>query len=325
MHTQDHLIDVVVRAVGEQSPVVRSYELVAADGADLPAFTAGAHVDLHLANGMLRSYSLLGDPADSSCYQIAVRRDDLGRGGSLHIHRQLACGQHLRISAPRNAFALDETAARTLLLAGGIGITPLLSMAHRLSVLGKPWELVYCGRERGQLAYVQAAAELASRGGGRFSLHIDAEAGSALDLAVLLAAQSEDTHVYCCGPAPMLEAFRAQQACRPQGSLHWEYFAAAPADAKAQSHAGSFAIELARSGAQLQVPAGRSILDVLLEAGHDIDYGCMEGVCGACRTPVLSGQPDHRDFVLSDAEKRSGDCIMLCCSRSHSPSLVLDL
>ena len=325
MRQEDTGLTVSIAASDAQSSLVRSFELVALDGSPLPAWSAGAHIDLHLGNGLVRSYSLLGDPADTARYLIAVRRDEGGRGGSLYVHQQLQPGQVLRISQPRNAFALDETAPHTLLLAGGIGITPLLSMARRLTTLGKPWELVYCGRDRNQLAYIDHAAELAGRAGARFQLHIDGEAGCQLDIASVLNHLPGTAHAYCCGPAPMLDAFRAHAPRRPEGSLHWEYFAASP-PAVPESTTQGFTVTLARSGnRQFHIPADSSILDVLLDAGIDVDYGCMEGVCGSCRTAVIAGQPEHRDFVLSDREKKAGDCIMLCCSRSRSPELVLDL
>lgn len=321
--TDSTLLPVRVRASTDASPMVRSLELVHVDGLPLPAFTAGAHIDLHLDNGLVRSYSLLGDPADNTVYRIGVRREDAGRGGSLHVYRHLHSGTVLHISPPRNAFALDEQASNTLLLGGGIGITPLLAMAHRLTALGRPWTLVYCGRERGQLAFVEQAATLARKAGAGFQLHIDEETGNVLSINALLASQPAGTHAYCCGPAPMLDAFRAAGNACPQIQLHWEYFSAGTLTA--ERPAGSFSVQLARTGREVEIPADRSILDVLLDAGLDLDYGCMEGVCGSCRTEVLSGQPDHRDFVLSDSEKKAGNCMMVCCSRSLTPHLVLDL
>ena len=316
------LIEVAIRQRTQPCALVCALELVAADGGVLPPFTAGAHIDLHLPNGLLRSYSLLGDPADTGAYHVAIRRDETGRGGSRYIHEQLQAGQRLHISAPRNAFALDESASHSLLLAGGIGITPLLSMAHRLTALGKPWQMVYCGRQREHLAFVEHVQALADAAGAPLVLHIDQDGGGPINLPQLLASQPAGTHAYCCGPAPMLEAYRQAGQALAGLQLHWEYFAPA---AVAHQPNDAFDVVLKRSGQHLHVPAQSTLLDVLLDTGIEVDYGCMEGVCGACRTGVLAGTPDHRDFVLSEAEKKAGDCIMLCCSRSRSPVLELDL
>lgn len=321
------LIRVRVTQALNASPSVRQLQLQACADQPLPRFSAGAHIDLHLANGLQRSYSLLNPPAQSDRYCIAVRLEPAGRGGSAYIHQRLQTGQELMISAPRNHFPLDETAEHSLLLAGGIGITPLLSMAHRLTELQRSWQLVYCGREAGQLAFLDQAQALASQAGARFQLHLDGAPGSPrLDIQALLGSLPAQAQAYCCGPAGMLEAFRAQAAHRPANSLHWEYFAPAPAPAAAApASADSFLLQLARSGREFQVPAGVSILEVLLAQGIETEYGCMEGVCGACTTPVLGGRPDHRDWVLSAEEKAANRSIVLCCSRSLSPCLVLDL
>ncbi|QIL74027.1 oxidoreductase (plasmid) [Diaphorobacter sp. HDW4B] len=316
----------IARAI-TASETVKSFELASSDGTALPPFTAGTHIDLQLSNGMLRSYSLLNDPAETHRYVIAVRRDDEGRGGSAHIHRTLQAGDEIQISAPRNHFELDETAEHTLLLAGGIGITPLLSMAQRLSTLKKSWQLVYCGRELSQLAFADEARALAKSANAEFLLHLDGGSqAAALDIQSLLGKLPAHAHAYCCGPAGMLTVFREAESSRPAGTLHWEYFAPAIASADtSQAAAGSFEVRLAKSQRQFIVAPDKSILDILLDNGIEPEYGCMEGVCGACRTPVLEGLPDHRDFVLSAQEKAANDCMLLCCSRSLSPSLVLDL
>ena len=314
-----------VAHAADASTSVKMYELVRGDGTALPPFTPGAHIDLHLGNGMRRSYSLLNDPTETHRYLIGVRRDDGGRGGSVHIHRSLQVGDEVHVDAPRNNFTLDEAAKHTLLLAGGIGITPLLSMAHRLTALKKSWQLVYCGRNLAQLAFVEEARAMAQSAQADFRLHLDGAPDSTpLDIYALMQQLPPHAHAYCCGPAGMLSAFRECEPLRPAGTLHWEYFAAAPTDGE-QKTTGDFELRLAKSQKQFTVAANQSILDLLLDHGVELEYGCMEGVCGACRTGVLEGRPDHRDFVLSPQERAANNSIMPCCSRSLSPCLVLDL
>lgn len=296
-------------------------ELVPVEGT-LPAFTAGAHIDVHLANGIVRQYSLLNDPAEAHRYVIAVQRDRGSRGGSSYVHDAVPEGATLTISPPRNHFPLVEDAPHVVLVGGGIGVTPLLSMAARLAALGRSWELVYCARTRDHAA----ARDTLAVYGERVRFNFDQEIGGRmLDLAELVAQAPEGTHFYCCGPTPMLGAFEAAMQARP-GFGHVEYFAPKapdPAAAAVADHA--FDVELARTGSTLRVEANRSILDTLIDAGFDLPYSCQEGVCGSCETAVIEGEVEHRDFVLSDAEKAASRSMMVCCSRARGTRLVLDL
>lgn len=309
-----------VRTIRHEAERVLSVELVPVDSGGFPRFTPGAHIDLHLPNGITRSYSLVNSPDDVDRYVVAILADVNSRGGSRFVHEQLRCGAVLPISAPRNNFALDEDAASTVLIAGGIGITPMLCMYRRLREKGREVRLIYCARDRSQAAFLD---ELASFGAD-VHLHFDADnGGRPFDLATLLARQPADIHAYCCGPNAMLNAF--ETACEKAGvsNVHIERFTAdAPAIDAQQS---GYTVELAKSGRRLAVPAGARLLDVLLEAGVDVDYSCREGLCGACETRVLGGCPDHRDAVLTQSDKAANNVMMICVSGAKSGTLVLDL
>lgn len=316
------MIEVIIRAMRLEAEGILGLELVAADGAELPAFEAGAHIDLHLPNGLIRQYSLCNDPRERHRYRIAVLRDAASRGGSQAVHELLRIGQRLSISAPRNLFALDEQAPRSLLLAGGIGITPLLSMAWRLHGLGADFALHQCVRS-GKLAAF--AERLAS---APFAAHThlhrdDGDAEQKLDLPALLAAEPAGSQLYVCGPNGFMEY--VLDTARAQGwaeeRLHREYFAAP----EAESGGGAFTLRIASSGLELQVPEDRTALEVLEDAGFDIPVSCGQGICGTCLTRVVDGQPEHRDLFLSDEEKARNDQFTPCCSRARSACLVLDL
>lgn len=286
----------------------------------LAPFDAGAHIDLHLPNGLVRSYSLLNSPSDQGRYVIGILRDRNSRGGSEYMHGQLRVGMQLTISRPRNNFALDVSARHSVLVAGGIGITPIYCMFRQLLALGKSAELIYCARSRQEAALVEELSGL----GARVVYHFNDEKGVPPDLAAYLADQPADTHFYCCGPTPMLDAF--ERTCDSLGypHAHIERFAAAqlPPSADAQSR---YSVELKKSGKTLSVEAGSSLLDVLLEAGCDIEHSCREGVCGSCETRVVEGDIDHRDGVLTKAERAANNSMMVCVSGCKSQRLVLDL
>jgi vanillate O-demethylase ferredoxin subunit len=238
------------------------------------------------------------------------------------MHEQIKPGDRLEVTGPRNHFALDETAAHSVLVAGGIGITPLWAMAQRLQATGGSWELHYAIRSMVNAAFV---AQLRALAPDAVHMHADDECGGAvLDIGRIVAAAPASAHFYCCGPVPMLRAFEAATAALPRDLVHLEYFKAPEVPGPTAEAFSSFEVELARSGRVLQVGQGGSILDVLLDAGVDVAYSCMEGICGTCEVKLLSGQADHRDLVLSDAQKRSGESIIVCCSGARSPRLVLD-
>jgi ferredoxin-NADP reductase len=276
----------------------------------LPPWEPGAHIDVVLP-GSVRQYSLCGDPGDRSAYQVAVLREPDGRGGSAYVHDSLLAGDLLRVDGPRNHFALVD-AERYLFIAGGIGITPILPMLDQVTAAGRDWQLVYGGRTRGSMAFTE---EL-SRHGGRVLFRPQDEHGL-LDLPTLLAAARPGTAVYCCGPEPLLAAVEALGPA----DLHVERFTAR-LDEGART---AFEVELAGSGRVLPVPADRSILEVVEEAGVTVLSSCREGTCGTCETGVLGGTPDHRDSVLTADERLENEVMMLCVSRACSPRLVLDL
>ncbi len=310
-------IRVRVSGVREAARNIRIYEFFPLDGAALPAADAGSHIDLHLPNGLVRQYSLLIAGPTTDRYSVGIKRDEHSRGGSRYIHENFKVGDMLAISLPRNNFPLAEDAGSSILIAGGIGITPIWSMLQRLRSLGRPWSLHYSSRSRDDAAF---AAELSPFETAH--LHFDDEAdGRLLDIQRIIADAPPDAHLYCCGPKPMLEAFEGAAAGRPKERIHVEYFSAKGDVASA----GGFTVELAQSGKVIEVPPGSTILEALNAAGIDAMFSCQEGVCGACITTVISGIPDHRDTVLTDRERANNDRITICCSGSKSPRLVLDL
>lgn len=310
-----------VQRIEEVALDVKRVVLCHAQNQALPAFEAGAHIELLLAPQLVRSYSLLNTPGVTDRYEIAVHLHPDSRGGSRHVHEVLQVGDALWSSSPRNNFPLHEDAARSCLIAGGIGITPLLSMVRRLSQMGRPWQLHYCARTARHAAFLGLLQELAAASGNQVFLHFDQEpGGSALRIGELVRETDEDTHFYCCGPVGMLADFEACTAHCAQRA-HVEYFSARQQAAVA----GGYTVELARSGRVLVVPAGRTILDVVLEAGIDVSYSCCEGICGSCETTILAGQADHRDALLTPEERQAQQSMMICCSGALSPLLVLDL
>lgn len=315
------LISVRIKSIIFEAENTHSYVLQAVNGT-LPPFTAGAHVDLHLGNGMIRSYSLLNDPSDTSRYVIGVKRDAGGRGGSRFVHDTLRAGDTITISRPTNNFEFDEDAPRSIFVAGGIGITPILAMIRRAAALRKPWRLHYAARTRRDAAYLDQLTALNAGSDADVQLTFDQEPGSCmLDIAMIVEAAAPDAHLYCCGPLPMLDAFERAAQSRPRRTVHVEYFSAKEESAVQ----GGFDVRLQRSGRNVPVQPGKTILEALLDAGVNVSYACSEGVCGTCEIKVIDGIPDHRDAFLSDAEKADNRQIMVCCSGSKSPVLVLDL
>ena len=288
-----------------------------------PRHAAGAHIDLHLANGLVRSYSLFNPQEDSQRYVVGVLNDKKSRGGSRFVHEQLRVGSVIQISPPRNHFALNEEAARSVLVSGGIGITPIFAMLQRLKTLGKPVKLLYCARTRAEAAFIPIISAMASSN-VEVAWHFDDEKGAPPNLVEMLAPEGADTHFYCCGPGPMLDSFEKALQSLSFPHCHIERFAAPAAATKPETERG-FEVELAQTGKTVTVPAGKSILDTLIEAGLDCNYSCKEGVCGSCETKVLAGQVDHRDCLLSQEEQAAMNTMMICVSRCKSKKLVLDL
>jgi ferredoxin-NADP reductase len=288
------------------------------DGDLLPGAEPGAHVGLILPNGMTRQYSLLeySNSLTQRSYVVGVKLDPQSRGGSRYLHETMRVGDLIPVEPPRNNFPLDESAEHTVLVAGGIGITPILCMARRLKELGQSPRIYYSCRERVDVAF---AEELKTFDGA--VIHVDAEAGTFFNIAEMVARENRNAHFYCCGPGPMLEAFEKACASLPPEQVHVEYFSAKQEAALD----GGFVVELRKSGKTLTVPQGKTILNVVREAGVAVSYSCEEGVCGACEVRVLEGQPDHRDAILSDPEKAANDTMIICCSGCKGDRLVLDL
>ena len=283
----------------------------------LPSWEPGAHVDLIMDQAPTRQYSLCGDPADSHQFRLGVLRDADGRGSSKYVHDQLQAGDVVRIRGPRNNFPLVPS-PRYLFIAGGIGITPILPMIRAAEAAGAAWRLVYGGRQRASMAFLGELAQY----GDRVTVLPQDETGL-LPLGKLLTAPQPDTLVYCCGPEPLLAAVEQHCAAWPARSLHLERFAPKPQAEPARAEA--FEVVLQRSELTLTVPPERSILSVVEEAGVGVLSSCAEGTCGTCETPILEGEPDHRDSVLNEDERRAGTCMMICVSRSCSARLVLEL
>ena len=310
----------VVRKVREADDIC-SIELEATDGLQLPPFAAGAHIDVHLGAGLVRKYSLCNRPQQRERYQIGVLRDPASRGGSQAVH-DLAVGSVLRISAPKNHFPL-VAAPRSLLLAGGIGVTPILAMAETLAADGQPFEMHYCSRAPERAAFRQRIAD--ARYAGQVHHHYDSGAAEQrLDLAALLAAADPATHIYVCGPGGFIEHVKTTAAAQgwPAAQVHFEYFGAAPVETGADA---PFEVRLAHSGRVIPIPADRTVAAVLMEQGVDIPVSCEQGVCGTCLTRVLGGVPDHRDVYQTDEEHAVNDQFTPCCSRAKTALLVLDL
>ncbi len=290
------------------------------DGAELPPWAPGAHIDLHFASKgveYVRQYSLCGRITDRHHWQVAVRLAPDGRGGSAHIHEAFAEGDTIKVTGPRNNFPLVQARHYTF-IAGGIGITPILPMIAEASASGADWRLVYCGRSADSMPF---AEDVLAYGADKVLLHTSDACGRA-DLAALIATDDHNTVLYCCGPESMLRAIEEICASWSGDRVHVERFSPRQ-DSSAQTDT-SFEVEFARSGLVVTVPTDRSILEMAEELGVDIDSSCQEGVCGSCETRVLSGIPEHRDSVLTAKERARGHSMMVCVSRSCSARLVLD-
>lgn len=317
------MMQVLIRAMRLEAHNVVSLELVREDGAALPAFEAGAHVDVHLPSGLIRQYSLCNHPNEHHRYRIAVLNDSASRGGSRAVHEELRVGQLISISAPRNLFALDTSARRSLLFAGGIGITPILSMAHRLAHQGQDFELHYCAKAYEKAAFAQELKALPFA--ERVHFHFGTGAQSRpLDTQALFAGESRDSHVYVCGPSGFMESVLGAARANgwPESHLHREHFTAAPT---AKPDDGSFEVQVHSSGQTVLVAPDQTVIQALENAGVYVPVSCEQGICGTCVTRVLEGEPDHRDQYLSEAEHALNDQFTPCCSRALSGRLVLDL
>lgn len=323
MSAAPQLTQVRIAAKRLAAQQIMELTLEALPGQVLPAFEAGSHLDLHLPGGLIRPYSISSDPAERGHYVLGVLHEATSRGGSAAVHEQLQVGQMLSTSPPKNNFQLQATAAHKLLLAGGIGITPVLSMARQLAREGRPFSLHYAGRSRARMAFLDALSE--ERLAPLANLHITDETG-VLDIAAVLASQPADTELYVCGPAGFMDAVFA--AARAQGwlpeRLHRELFAAAVVPA-AGGLDRPFEIQIASSGRIIAVPAGCSAAKAMQDAGLPLYTSCEQGVCGTCLTQLLGGEPEHRDQYLTPEEQAANTQFLPCCSRARSARLIVDL
>ncbi len=321
MHSQATSPVRVVHRRQETDDII-SLELQALDGGVLPPFEAGAHIDVHVAPGIVRQYSLCNAASERQRYVLGILRDPQSRGGSVAIHERLQAGSVVEISAPRNHFPLKPQAP-SLLVAGGIGITPMLCMAETLQAAGTAFALHYCARDQGRAAFLERIAQSPFREKVVFHYDDQAEA-QRLRPEELFSQLAADEEIYVCGPAGFIGwvCGAAQQAGIPKQRVRYEHFSAKPADT---SQDGAFDVRIASTGQRFHIPADESVASVLLAAGVDIYTSCGEGSCGSCVMRLLEGEPDHRDVFLTDEEHASGGQFTPCCSRAKSPLLVLDL
>lgn len=301
------------------TPRVSAYRLVSPHGERLPPWSAGAHLNFRLPSGRTRCYSLCGDAANAAEYWVAVQREDNGEGGSLEVAENFARGVVVRADPPRNGFPLADDARHHVLIAGGIGITPIVAMIHHLRRNKASYFVHVCARTLKEVAFLEfIQAEVAARCA---ALHLDGnDPAHRPDMAVLVGDIAEGTHVYACGPAGLLKSFDRATASWPRQQVHVESFAP---EARMDAGDKPFAVTIASTGAKIQVPAGTTLLSALKAAGHDIATSCQQGICGSCMVPYLAGDPDHRDKALTEDERR--EFLTVCCSRARSASLTLDL
>lgn len=297
---------------------VTSITLVDPSGAELPRWEPGSHVALRLPDGLVREYSLCSAPEDSSRWTVAVLRAEKSRGGSSYVHDRLSIGAEIEVDGPRNAFSIDSDAAHHILIAGGVGITPIVAMMRRLESEGRSWHMLYAGRSRPSMAFVdEVSAHSASA-----IVHADDERGGLPDLRALFAGAPAGSVAYCCGPAALLDA--VAEVLPPEIPLRSERFAAPVVQVDTDGDT-AFDVVLDRTGQRIPVPADISVLDALADAGVEVPSSCTEGICGTCEVGVVKGDLDHRDFVLTDTEHASGHTMLPCVSRCRSAELVLDL
>jgi tetrachlorobenzoquinone reductase len=314
-------LDVFVKSMGVEASGVYSIELHPVGETRLPVADAGSHIDVQLPDGITRSYSIVNPRDETNRFIITVARDPNSQGGSRFLCEVLRPGDLLKISAPNNNFVLREDASNSVLIAGGIGVTPIWAMAQRLEGLGRTFSVFYASRTRESAAFVEPLRAMNRRMPGRVTIQFDEDPGQArLDLDQVIGSQPNGTHFYCCGPTSLLKSFEEKTAHLEPERVHIERFNADPVPASR-----GFEVVLAKSGKTYLIAPGATILETLLADGMNVSRACMKGVCGTCETGVLDGIPDHRDAVLSKRERASNAKIMICCSGSKSDRLVLDL
>ncbi len=298
---------------------IHLFEMRRKDGSDLPAFTAGSHINLRVPNGLVRKYSLCSDPADRSHYRVAIKREDNGRGGSVYLIDNTKVGDEWMISAPDNAFALPQRGDNFIFIAGGIGITPFIAMIHALKDdPAKKFKLYYCSRTPEMTAFREELS--APEFKGKVVIHYDnGDPSKGLDLWPIVEERKNREHVYCCGPRGLMEAVRDATGHWTPTSIHFEAFS--EADAR-RADDQPFKVKLNSTGEVIDVPAGTTILEAMRANGKDVPSSCESGTCGTCRTKLLEGEADHRDLVLTEKERDSQ--IMICVSRAKTPDITID-
>lgn len=316
----------LLHSIERISDRVLSFEFRPALG-QFPAFTAGAHIDVHLPDGLVRSYSLTNPQGETHRYVVAVQLELESRGGSKYLHEYAKVEDAFEISAPRNHFPLREHSPMTVLIAGGIGVTPIWAMVQRLEALGAPWELHYAARAQSSAPYAQNIEAAAARASRAVTFNFDGGSKQRqIDLRRIVETSPSGADFYCCGPTAMIEAFEAATYDLPQERVHREYFAA-PVKAQAAPVANDepFEVEIASSQRVFTVQADESLLEALQREGIEVPHSCSSGICGTCETGVLAGEVDHRDYVGSPQEMDQRRTMMVCCSRAKSPRLTLAL
>ncbi len=316
----EQMLDLLIADRNDQTDGIVLLDLVAPAGTALPAYEAGAHIDVHVGD-VVRQYSLCGDPLDTGRYRLGVLLDPKSRGGSAGIHQHFQVGQHVRVSTPRNHFALRDDATHSVLIGGGIGITPIVSMAYQLAAAGQSFELHYCARQENRAAFRTGLAQ--ARFSDKIRWHFSADpGGSRIDVAKDISPPKPGVHLYLCGPAVFMDNIiaDARQLGFEDDAIHQEHFSA-----DVDTSGSAFEVVLAQSDRTIAIPAGITIVKALAAAGIKVDVSCENGVCGTCLCNVLDGVPDHRDSYLNDDEKNANDQMLICCSRSKTPQLVLDI
>lgn len=313
-------MEVTIHQIHQHNANILSFELISSNGSPLPAFQAGAHIDVHLGEGLIRQYSLANCSSEQQRYVIGVLKDPNSRGGSEYVHTQLQCGQRLTISEPRNLFALDPNLEEAVLCAGGIGITPILAMAKELKRQNRSFKLYYFVKTRSALAFLDDLAEL----GEHVHIHIDDEADTHCDLPHELTQRALDKHLYVCGPDGFMNFViqTAQQQAWPDSNIHKEHFSAQTIDT---SNDGSFSIQILKTGQLIHVAQDQTAAKALEAAGVIVPMSCEQGICGTCLVNVVEGEIDHRDMYLTEEEQAAHNQFTPCCSRAKSKVIVVDL
>ncbi|MBN8816506.1 MAG: oxidoreductase [Sphingomonas sp.] len=317
------VFSLVVDDIRQEAEDVKSFYLRNNASAPLPDVDPGAHVELILPDGRLRSYSLSNMPDHRGLYRLTVARDRGGSGGSIYMHDKVRVGDVVQASSQVNNFKLNVDAPSSLFIAGGIGITPFVPMIASLNELRRPWRLIYSARTRHRAALLNDLSQLEAAGVGQVELNFNEEPGGVLlNIAKIITELQPEQHVYCCGPEPMLDSFRSEVSAKgiADSRVHYEYFKG-NVDAATD---GNFDVLCSRSNLTVHVKAGQTILNALTSAGIDIPFACSEGICGSCKTKVIEGIPDHRDLILSSTERNKNNVMYVCCSGSRSQRLVLD-